>query len=306
MQKITPFLWFDGKAEQAAKFYTTTFNNGKIRRISPISARFTLAGLDFIALNGGPQFKFTPVFSFFVICKTRQEIDRLWKKLIAGGMALMGLDKYPFSERFGWVQDKFGVSWQLNLEGRKQKIAPFLMFVGAQDGKAEAAIKFYSPLFRNSRIAKIVRYGAGEPRAEGTLKHAKFSLHGQQFMAMDGGREHPFTFTPATSLFVSCKTQKEIDYFWKKLSAGGEKERCGWLKDKFGVSWQIIPSILSDLLGDEDEAKSNRAMQAMLKMRKLDIKQLKHAFQGFAKTAKKQKRPRADGYVVDSTQRQSC
>ena len=277
MQKIRPFLWFDGKAEEAARFYVSIFKNSKIRSLSPMSARFTLAGREFIALNGGPQFKFTPAISFFVECRTRAEIDTLWTKLSTGGMALMGLDKYPFSERFGWVQDRFGVSWQLNLAGRSQKISPFLMFVGKQHDRAEEAIRFYVSLFNNSKIGRVERYGAGDAEPEGTIKHARFSLHKQQFMAMDSGREHSFTFTPAISLFVSCKMQKEIDYFWEKLSAGGEKERCGWLKDKFGVSWQIIPPILGELLSDDDEEKANRAMQAMLKMHKINIKKLTQA-----------------------------
>ena len=278
MQKIRHFLWFDGKAEAAAKFYTSSFKKSRIHSLSPMSTSFTLAGLEFIALNGGPQFRFTPAISFFVECETRVEIDSLWKKLSRDGVALMGLDKYPFSECFGWVQDQFGVSWQLNLTGGKQNISPFLMFVGKQHGRAERAIRFYVSLFRNSSLGKIERYGSHEEgELKRTVKQARFSLEKQHFMVMDSGREHPFTFTPAISFFVNCETQKQIDYFWEKLSAGGEKDRCGWLKDKFGVSWQIIPPILGELLSNDDEEKANLAMQAMLKMKKLDIKKLKQA-----------------------------
>ena len=280
MQKIRPFLWFDGKAEEAAKFYTSIFKNSKIRSISQMSATFLLDGLEFIALNGGPQFKFSPATSFFVECERREELDAEWKKLSKGGTVLMELAAYPFSEKFGWVQDEFGVSWQLNLAGRKQTITPFLMFVGEQYGKADEAMSFYISLFKNSSVTRIERYGAGEAEAEGTVKHARFALNGQQFMAMDSAREHPFTFTPAISFFVSCETQKEIDYFWEKLSAGGEKDRCGWLKDKFGVSWQIVPPVLGEFLNDEDEEKSERVMKAMLEMDKLDIKALRRAYQG--------------------------
>lgn len=280
MQKIRPFLWFDGKAEEAAKFYTSIFKNSKIRSISQMSATFQLDGLEFIALNGGPQFKFSPATSFFVECETREEVDEAWKKLSKGGTVLMELAAYPFSEKFGWVQDEFGVSWQLNLAGRKQTITPFLMFVGEQYGKAEEAMSFYISLFKNSSVTRIERYGAGEAEAEGTVKHAKFALNGQQFMAMDSGRQHPFTFTPAISFFVSCDTQEEINYFWEKLSAGGENDRCGWLKDKFGVSWQIVPPVLGDFLNDEDEEKSERVVKAMLEMGKLDIKALRRAYEG--------------------------
>ena len=140
-----------------------------------------------------------------------------------------------------------------------QKITPFLWF----DGQAEAAAKFYTSIFKNSKIENV------------SPMSATFQLEGQKFMALNGGPM--FKFSPAISFFVSCETQKEIDYFWKKLSAGGEKQQCGWLKDKFGVSWQIVPPILGELLSDEDDAKSNRVMQAMLKMTKLDIRKLKQA-----------------------------
>jgi predicted 3-demethylubiquinone-9 3-methyltransferase (glyoxalase superfamily) len=141
-----------------------------------------------------------------------------------------------------------------------KKITPFLWF----DGRAEEAAKFYTSIFKNSKIRSV------------SPMSATFQLDGQEFMALNGGPM--FKFSPAISFFVRCETQKEIDYFWKKLSAGGETQKCGWLKDKFGVSWQIIPPILGDYLNDEDEAKSGRVMQAMLKMTKLDIKKLKQAY----------------------------
>jgi len=276
-QKIRPFLWFDGKAEEAAKFYTSIFKNSKIRSISQMSATFQLDGLEFIALNGGPQFKFSPATSFFVECETHGEVDEVWKKLSKGGTVLMELAAYPFSEKFGWVQDEFAVSWQLNLAGRRQTMTPFLMFVGEQYGKADEAMSFYISLFKNSSVTRIERYGAGEAEAEGTVKHARFALNGQQFMAMDSGREHPFTFTPAISFFVSCDTQEEINYFWEKLSAGGQIIECGWLKDKFGMAWQIVPDVLLDWIQDDDPPRKDRVMKAMMKMKKLDIAELQQA-----------------------------
>ena len=143
-----------------------------------------------------------------------------------------------------------------------RKITPFLWF----DGKAEEAAKFYTSIFENSKIVSI------------TEMSATFQLDGLEFIAFNGGPT--FTFSPAVSFFVRCETQQEIDYLWEKLSAGGETQRCGWLKDKFGVSWQIVPPILGELLNDEDDEKSNRVMQAMLKMSKLEIKQLKEAYEG--------------------------
>ena len=290
MQNIIPFLWFDDQAEEAVRFYTSIFKNSKIESISAMSEEvpgpkgkvlmltFQLAGDEFMALNGGPVFTFTPAISFFVTCQTHQEIDELWKKLSVGGKVLMELNKYPFSDAFGWVEDKYKVSWQLNLAGLPQKISPFLMFVGEQAGKTEEAVHFYTSLFKNSSIARIERYGAGEGGLEGTVKHASFSLNGQGFMAMDGGLQHDFTFTPAISFYVNCQNQAEVDYFWEKLTEGGEESQCGWLKDRYGVSWQIVPTILSELMSDPDPEKASRVTQAMLKMSKLDIEKLKEAY----------------------------
>jgi predicted 3-demethylubiquinone-9 3-methyltransferase (glyoxalase superfamily) len=239
---------------------------------------FRLAGLEFTALNGGPEFAFTPAVSFFVYCETPEEIDELWNKLSDGGMALMELGQYPFGERFGWVMDRYGVSWQLNLVRTPQKITPFLLFVGAQHGRAGLAIQEYTTLFPNSSIKNIERFGPGEGETEGTIKHASFVLEGVEFMAMESGLDHPFTFTPATSFFVNCQNQAEVDYYWEKLSEGGEKSQCGWLTDKFGVSWQIVPTVLGEMMSDPDPEKANRVTKAMLKMTKLDIGLLEQAY----------------------------
>ncbi len=152
-----------------------------------------------------------------------------------------------------------------------QKITPFLWF----DGKAEEAMNFYISIFKNSKIGTVSRYGEAGPGAKGTVMSATFELDGQEFFALNGGPQ--FTFTPAISFFVNCETQQEIDELWEKLSAGGEKQRCGWLKDKYGVSWQIVPSGLSKLLHDKDAAKAKRVMQAMMQMEKLDINGLQQA-----------------------------
>jgi predicted 3-demethylubiquinone-9 3-methyltransferase (glyoxalase superfamily) len=153
-----------------------------------------------------------------------------------------------------------------------QKIRPFLWF----DGKAEEAMNFYTSIFKNSKIVNVNRYGTAGPGPEGTVMSGTFQLEGQEFLALNGGPE--FAFSPAISFFVNCETQQEVDELWEKLSEGGEKQRCGWLTDKFGLSWQIIPSILGDLLQDEDDEKSSRVMQAMLQMDKIDIKDLQQAY----------------------------
>jgi predicted 3-demethylubiquinone-9 3-methyltransferase (glyoxalase superfamily) len=294
MQKITPFLWFDGKAEEAANFYISLFENSKILGLTRygeegpglkgavMTVRFQLAGQIFDALNGGPVFTFTPSISFYVNCKTVGEVDALWAKLSPGGSVLMPLNKYPFSEKYGWVTDPYGISWQLfhNANPFTQKIAPCLMFGGSQNGKAEAAIKDYMSLFENSKVIMLARYGNDQAVPEASVMHAEFALHGQEFIAMDSHLEHTFTFTPAISFFVDCQTQEEVDRLWEKLSESGRKDQCGWLQDKYGVSWQIVPSILPEYLQDPDPEKSGRVMKAMLKMTKLDIAQLTKAYNG--------------------------
>ena len=289
MQKIVPFLWLDHQAEEAAKFYTSLFDKSKITgttrfgeagpgpRGSVMTASFRLEGQEFTALNGGPVFAFTPAVSFFVTCRTEAEADTLWRELSKGGKILMELARYPFSEKFGWVSDRYGVSWQLNLAGRQKKITPFFMFVGQQHGKAEEAMKSWASKFENSAVAQVERYPEGMPEPAGTVMHGRFSLAGQEFMAMDSAREHAFTFTPAISFYVNCESQEEVDGFWEKLSAGGKKGQCGWLEDRYGVSWQVVPTVLPKLLADKDPARSKRVVEAMLKMTRLDIRTLQEA-----------------------------
>ena len=153
-----------------------------------------------------------------------------------------------------------------------QKIIPFLWF----DGKAEEAANFYVSIFKNSKIGKVRRYGEAGPGPKGSAMSVEFELDGEQFIALNGGPQ--FTFSPAISFFVNCETQEEVDELWEQLSAGGQKNRCGWLQDKFGLSWQIIPTALGQLMGDPDPQKSNRVMKAMLQMEKIDINGLKQAY----------------------------
>ena len=296
MQKIVPHLWFDNQAEEAAAYYTSIFPDSRLSQISrydPAGAQmagkaagdvmtveFELAGQPFIALNGGPYFSFTPAISFFFNGETVAEVDAVWEKLADEGVVLMELGRYPFNERFGWVQDKYGVSWQLNLLPGKQRMVPCLMFVGDQYGKAEEAMKQYSSLFPGSEIRLLIRNGAEEGGDAGTVQLALFTLHGQEFIVMDSPLDHPFTFTEATSLFVNCRDQPEVDGLWERLSEGGKPGECGWVSDRFGVSWQVVPEELGVLRRDSDPLKVQRVMQAMLKMQKLDVEGLRRAYAG--------------------------
>jgi len=273
---IYPCLWFDGKAKEAAIFYGTIFGNSKIHTDTPVMVTFDIAGQTFMGLNGGPMFQPNPSISFYVVCKTEDELDNAWQKLMEGGNALMPLNKYPWSEKFGWLNDQYGISWQLTIgkeEELGQKITPMMMFTQNQAGKAEQAIQFYSGIFDDSSVKLIARYEADEPDVTGTLKHAQFRLNKQLFMAMDSSMAHQFSFNEGISFVVTCDNQEEIDYFWNNLSDGGEESMCGWLKDRFGVSWQIVPSMLGNLMTGE-AGKANRAMQALLQMKKLDIAKL--------------------------------
>lgn len=291
MEKITPHLWFDNNAEEAAKFYTSIFKDSKLKNVTTLHNTpsgtveiFTVEvlGQEFTLINAGPLFKFNPSVSFLVACSTKEEVDGLWKKLSEGGTALMDLGEYPFSEKYGWMQDKYGLSWQIMFMGDhkiKHRIIPTLMFVGKQYGKAEEAINYYSSVFGNARVGDILRYSKGEePDKDGTVKHASFMLEDQDFAAMDSARKHNFAFNEAISFMVHCNTQKEIDYYWEKLSAYPEAEQCGWLKDKYGLSWQIVPNIMDEMLKVNDEKKIARVTEAFLQMKKLDIAKLKEAY----------------------------
>jgi predicted 3-demethylubiquinone-9 3-methyltransferase (glyoxalase superfamily) len=278
IKPIYPCLWFDGNAKAAAEFYCTVFTNSKITTDTPLVVLFELGGKKIMGLNGGPMFKINPSISFSVQCESLNETNELWNKLIDGGKAMMSIDKYPWSERYGWLQDKFGLTWQISVaykEGGKQKITPSLLFTGNQFGKAEEAINLYASLFANSSTDVLIHYPEGDANA-GKVMFSEFKLNQYPLIVMDGPGVHNYTFSEGVSFVVECETQEEIDFFWEKFTAdGGQESMCGWLKDKFGVSWQIIPAILSKLMTDPEKAP--RVMQAFLKMKKFDIEKLLQA-----------------------------
>ena len=293
MRKIVPHLWYDKEAGEAAEFYVSLFENSRILSRTKIEdtpsgtaelLKISLAGQDFLLISAGPYFKFNSSVSFLVACETPAEVDRLHARLASGGKDLMPLGAYPFSERYVWLEDRYGLSWQLMYFGKipiRQKITPTLMFVGDRCGKAEEAIAFYASLFPDSGVGDIFRYGEGEgPDKAGTIKHAGFTLLGENFAAMDSAHKYDFAFNEAVSLVVACDTQEEIDRLWEKLSARPEAEQCGWLKDRYGLSWQIVPSVLEELMTSGDRAKTARVVEAFLKMKKFDIAALKRAFDG--------------------------
>jgi predicted 3-demethylubiquinone-9 3-methyltransferase (glyoxalase superfamily) len=296
-QKITPNLWFDG-AKEAVDFYVAAFPNSKIASTTyyPNSAaegladfqkdmagkelmvEFELSGQQFTAINGGPDFKFNPSISFLVNFdpsrdeQAREHLDELWSKLSEGGEVLMELGEYPFSKHYGWIKDKYGLTWQLVLSNSGDEWRPFitpsLMFSKENTNHAEEAINFYVSVFKNAKLGELFRYTEDKAPVEaGSIMFGDFMLEGQWFTAMDSAVEQAFSFNEAISLLVACKDQAEIDYFWEKLSAVPESEQCGWAKDKYGVSWQIIPENLGELM------QKPGAFAKLMQMKKIVIEE---------------------------------
>ncbi len=277
-EKITPCLWFDNQAKSAATLYQSAFADVKVTAQSPIVTSIQISGQSFILLDGGPMYQPNPSISFYYAAASEQEVERAWSTLTTGGKTLMPLGSYPWSSKYGWVSDAYGVSWQVALDAnRAQKITPSFLFTGKQFGRAEEAIKRYTELFQPSKIGTINRLTEAEsPGAGGKVKLAEFELLGYQMMAMDSNLPHPFQFSEGVSLSVSCDDQREIDLYWHALTGnGGEESMCGWLKDPFGVSWQIIPTILSKIMSDPQ--KAGKAAKAFVSMRKLNIEQIVQA-----------------------------
>ena len=297
MKNIQSFVWLKDQAEDAAKLYTSAFRNAKIISTmpgntglpgvpgagKPMGVTVEVAGHQLVLFNGGPAFHPTAAISYSVYPQSESEIDSIWKKLSDGGSIRMELQKYPFSEKYGWVEDRFGVNWQLSLSNETRPTAPSFMFCGAQQGNAEKAINFWTEQFPNSKVNFAAKYEKGH-EFEGQIMFSNFTLNGQSFNAMDAGRKMDIPFSQGISIFVNCETQAEIDGFWNNLSQGGRTDQCGWLADQFGVWWQIVPTALGRLLAsseyDKDRKKAGRAMQAMMKMTKFDIAELERAYSG--------------------------
>lgn len=298
LQKIRPNLWFDHQAEDAVELYTSVFPNSETGRISRYSKAgfdihqmpensvltidFNLDGCSFTALNGGPQyFRFNPAISFFVVFETEEEVRTAWNKLADGGQILMPLEKQDWSPLYGWLNDRFGVSWQLamgKLEDVGQRISPLLFFTGDNRGQAEKAHEFYTAVFPGATSTGIMKYGPDHGDLNGLVMHSQFVIGDRTFMTMDSAEEDTFPFNESVSFIINCRDQQEVDYYWNKLlENGGVEQQCGWLKDQFGVSWQVVPEIVPELLDDPDRERTEEVMTALLKMKKLEIEKLKVA-----------------------------
>ncbi len=291
--RIVPSLWFDCEAKSAAEFYSRLFQRSEIWRKARLRNTPSgsvdvldacLAGQDFVLMNGGPLFEFNPSVSFLIRTRTPKEAGAIWKRLSKGGRPRMALGPYPFSDMYGWTRDRFGLDWQVMSTGGapfRQKIIPTILFAGAVSGKAEEAVRFYTSVFKGSKIGKFTRYKKSDaPDRVGTVSHVGFSLSGQEFAAMDSARVPEASFSEAISFVIQCRNQQEIDYYWDKLSARPEAEQCGWLKDRYGLSWQVTPAILGKMLSQGSRAQVDRVTRAFLPMKKIDIAALKKAYKG--------------------------
>ncbi|AGA68212.1 hypothetical protein Desdi_0683 [Desulfitobacterium dichloroeliminans LMG P-21439] len=290
MQKIIPHLWFDKEAVEAAQWYVNLFEDSGITSITTIpdtpsgdsvTVDFRLAGMRFSAISAGPYFTLNPSISLMVACNDPEEVDRLYDNLSVDGTDLMPLGEYPFSKRYAWIQDKYGLSWQLMLVENKeehQRIRLNLLFAGEVCGKAEEAIDYYLSVFEGSAKGFVNYYQTGESMDErAKVNYGELNIQGRQFIAMDHGFGGEFTFNEAFSLMILCDSQTEIDYYWDKLSFVPEAEQCGWVKDQFGLSWQIVPRNMSDTLSSGTKEEVKRITEAFLKMKKLDIAVLEKA-----------------------------
>ncbi|ALC06186.1 hypothetical protein CDES_08970 [Corynebacterium deserti GIMN1.010] len=297
MQKFIPSIWCPGTADEAAAFYQDAFSDfpggveiletvrypeeGLLDFQQPLAGKtltidLSIAGFRFTLVNAGEEFTPNPSISFMLIFDTirdpqaREHQDGVWEKLLAGGSELMPIGKYPFSPRYGWVQDKFGVSWQLIQSAPEEQAGPSvitsLMFGGAAQNKAVEAQEFYVKVFPNSAIGPRAPYG--EPTGPATAEAVSFSqfqLDGEWVFAMDSGVEQDFSFTEGVSLIYEAHGQEELDAIWDALSAVPEAEACGWLKDKFGVSWQIVPDNMAELMSKPG------AYEKLMEMKKIMI-----------------------------------
>ena len=293
MQKIVPHLWFDTQAIEAANWYVSIFAHSAITSVSQLhgtpsgdvdTVEFTLNGVDFSAISAGPIFKLNAAISLMVTCRSAEEVDALYAQLGKDASIRMPLGAYPFSKRYVWLEDRFGLNWQLcyfETDEIAQKIRPVLLFSVDVCGKAEEALAFYADIFPGAHLGYVNHYLPGEAQdARAKTNYAELTLLELQFVAMDHGVGGEEPFNEAFSFMVLCKDQAQIDYYWDKLSFVPEAEQCGWLKDKFGISWQIVPETMSELLSTATPEEAQRITEVFLGMKKLDIRALEQAKRG--------------------------
>lgn len=282
---IFPCLWFNGDGKYAANFYCGLFN-GSISADTPVVLNIELFGQKLMFLNAGPQFEKNASISFTILCESEEEVREYWTGLLTKGQILMELKESPWSKKYGWIRDHFGVTWQIILTEKRsdQKIVPTLMFMHQNNGKAETALEFYTSIFPNSKTGTILRYGdevsyENQKVAE-YIQQAYFQIDHYTLFCLDNSYDHPFDFNEGISMVVMTGDQKQTDHLWNSLlSNGGRESMCGWLKDQFGVSWQIVPKKLLELMNDFDQPqKAQKVVETMMGMQKIIITDLENAY----------------------------
>lgn len=272
MNPLRTCIWFNDQAQEAAQLYCSLFKNAEITASNPIVTNFHIDEIQFMGLNGGPHFSVNPSISLFVKSPSREHVQATWNALVEGGSILMDLGEYPWSNYYGWLQDKYGVTWQIMLHDfvvAQHTVTPCMLFTNTVFGKAEEALEFYAKMFGSLEYTVKQHYGEETPHA-GKLLFADCSIHNNPLIAMDGPDTHHFTFNEGVSFVIPCNTQEEIDFYWNTLTAnGGSESRCGWCKDTYGVSWQVVPTQMAELMNAPEKAQKVSA--AFMTMNKLDL-----------------------------------
>lgn len=283
--KFANCLWFNGKVEEAADFYLNLFQETKRNRTlyfvedahgttgDILTISLTLDNQEFVLLNGGPDFVMTPAISYVINCTDAGHLKRIWEELSKDGEMLMDLDNLPGVGLFGWLNDKYGVSWQLKVGDGKEKITPCFMFANNLYGKAKDAMETWIQYFHNGSIL------SQSTDNDGNLTIGEFELFGQHFLAMDSAMNHDFTFSMANSFYVYCEDQNEIDNLWDTVTKDGEEYPCGWMMDKFGVPWQTVARDMDDLIDIKEPKKALAVTKELYKMKKIDINLLRKVYE---------------------------
>ncbi|TDL30817.1 VOC family protein [Jeotgalibacillus sp. S-D1] len=291
-QKLIPFVWFEEDARGIADWYVKVFGSARVDGHVTLHdtpsgdadvVTLTLIDQQFQFISAGPLTDRNPSFSYMVALSAPDEVDALWNRLSEGGEVMMPLDEYPFSKRFGFLKDRYGMSWQLMHDGGMniQTISPALMFTGDVSGQAKEAIDHYQTLLGGAAMeGHISYYEAGqEPEVEGTISYARCKFAGRELVLSDSAGPHQFEFNEMQSLILYCEDQEEIDRAWAHLSAVPGAEQCGWLKDRFGVSWQIVPFEMERMMEEGTPEQIKRLTEAFLPMKKFNLAALRAAYE---------------------------
>jgi predicted 3-demethylubiquinone-9 3-methyltransferase (glyoxalase superfamily) len=278
---IYPCLWFDNNAREAAGYYKDVFEDVNILSENQLVLMFEIYGVKFMGLKGGEMFRPNPAVSYFVYCGGDDaKIERLYASLSKGGRVMMPLEKYDWSAKYAWVEDRFGISWQLDIDAinNPQKIVPALLFANDKRAMVGEALSYYTSIFDDSRHIISFPIPSGSSMPDGALMFTQFRLKDLIFNALSGGEPvHEFDFCEGNSFVIECETQKEIDHYWSRFAEEGMESMCGWVRDKYGVWWQVIPSMLESLI--VNSGKGQQVGQALRQMKKIELDVLINAAQ---------------------------